>query len=31
MLFVVSDDEGHGGCCKLCQMMKARVSVVICV
>ena len=28
MLFVVSNDEGQGGCCKLCQMTKAMVGVV---
>ena len=31
MLFVVSDDEGQGGCCLLCQMMKAREGAVCCV
>ena len=31
VLLVVSDDEGQGECCLLCQMMKAKVSVVICV
>ena len=31
VLLVVSDDEGQGGCCNLCLMMKARVTVVCCV
>ena len=30
MLFV-SDDEGKGECCLLCQMMMTRVSNVCCV
>ena len=24
MLFVVTDDKGHVGCCLLCQIIKAR-------
>ena len=28
MLFVLSNDKRQGKCCLLCQMMKARVSVV---
>ena len=28
MLFIVSDDEGQSECCLLCQMIKAKVSVV---
>ena len=31
MLSVVSVGEDQGGCCLLCQMMKARVDVVCCV
>ena len=31
MLSVVSVGEDKGGCCLLCQMMKARLGVVSCV
>ena len=30
-MLVLLDYDGQGGCCKLCQMMKARVGVVSCV
>ena len=28
MLFVVSDDKGHGQCCLFCRKIKSKVSVV---
>ena len=31
MLLDVSDDKGQSECCLLCQIIKARVSVVSCV